>query len=302
LVTSKGNFCAELTQINFDRLWMQYGRTNLPNVFRTRITANRLGVTFLADANQASIQHSGLELSSSAIVSYGAGSMPHRRTTQPCRWASMSLSPDELRAASCAMVGRELLASSAAHLVHPNPTHLARLVHLHEATRQLATAAPDTLAHPGVTRALEHELVYAMVTCLADDTRADVGARWRHHSAIIKRLEELLEANHNRPIYLAEICAATAASERTLRVCCEEHFGMGPIRYLWLRRMHLVRRALLQADPMETTVTQVATEHGFWELGRFATSYRALFGEPPSASLRRPYNEVTFQGRQSGFA
>ena len=63
---------------------------------------------------------------------------------------------------------------------------------------------------------------------------------------------------------------------------------MGPIRYLWLRRMHLARRALRMAEPTTTTVTRIATGYGFWELGRFSVSYRALFGETPSASLRRP--------------
>ena len=63
---------------------------------------------------------------------------------------------------------------------------------------------------------------------------------------------------------------------------------MGPIRYLWLRRMHLTRRALLQASPPTATVTAIATDHGFWELGRFASEYRALFGETPVTSLRRP--------------
>jgi len=45
---------------------------------------------------------------------------------------------------------------------------------------------------------------------------------------------------------------------------------MGPIRYLSLRRMHLVRRALLCADPATATVTRLATDHGFWELGRLS--------------------------------
>jgi transcriptional regulator GlxA family with amidase domain len=66
---------------------------------------------------------------------------------------------------------------------------------------------------------------------------------------------------------------------------------MGPIRYLALRRMHLARRALLQADS-STTVTRVATDHGFWELGRFSVAYRALFDESPSESLRRPPDDL----------
>jgi transcriptional regulator GlxA family with amidase domain len=69
---------------------------------------------------------------------------------------------------------------------------------------------------------------------------------------------------------------------------CEEHLGMGPIRYLTLRRLHLVRRALVRADPSMARVTQIAMDHGFWELGRFSLAYRELFGETPSDSLRRP--------------
>jgi AraC-like DNA-binding protein len=110
----------------------------------------------------------------------------------------------------------------------------------------------------------------------------------RRRLAIMARFEEFLATDHDRPFYLAEICAAIGASERTLRVCCKEHLGMGPIRYLWLRRMHLAHRALVLANPASATVTETATEYGFLELGRFSVEYRALFGEPPSASLRRP--------------
>src|SRR5262249_30636221 len=51
---------------------------------------------------------------------------------------------------------------------------------------------------------------------------------------------------------------------------------------------HLARRALIEADPVNTTVTQIATNNGFWELGRFAVYYKELFGEAPSESLHRP--------------
>jgi AraC-like DNA-binding protein len=51
--------------------------------------------------------------------------------------------------------------------------------------------------------------------------------------------------------------------------------------------MHLARRALRDAHSASTTVTEIATAHGFWELGRFAVEYRAVFEELPSTTLRR---------------
>jgi AraC family ethanolamine operon transcriptional activator len=62
---------------------------------------------------------------------------------------------------------------------------------------------------------------------------------------------------------------------------------MGPARYLTLKRLAAVRAALRQADPVATTVTDTAIQHGFWELGRFAKEYRQTFGESPSETLIR---------------
>ena len=111
-----------------------------------------------------------------------------------------------------------------------------------------------------------------------------------YHQLIIAGSEEFLEANPNTPLYLPEVCAAIGAAERTLRAVCENHVGMGPIRYCTLRRMHLVHRALAKTAPSTATVTQVATDHGFWELGHFSVAYRSMFGETPSQTLSKPPN------------
>ena len=126
-----------------------------------------------------------------------------------------------------------------------------------------------------------------------------VKAAVERHDMIVARFEAFLETNPSKPLYLTEICAGIGVAERTLRAACERHLGMGPVRYLTLRRMHLVRRALRRADASTATVTRIATDdHGFWELGRFAGAYRSIFGESPSVTLHRPPEDLRiFQKR-----
>jgi transcriptional regulator GlxA family with amidase domain len=163
---------------------------------------------------------------------------------------------------------------------------MSRLLKLHEAAGNLAHTAPDILMQPEVSRTFEQALVHALVDCMADD-EADRGyATNLHHRTVLARFEELLVEKAGEPLHLPEICAAIGTPERTLRSVCQKHLGMSPTSYLWLRRMHLARQALMVADAATATVTSIATGLGFWELGKFSVAYRSLFGEPPSATLR----------------
>jgi transcriptional regulator GlxA family with amidase domain len=62
---------------------------------------------------------------------------------------------------------------------------------------------------------------------------------------------------------------------------------MSPTQYVLLRRLKEVRRELRDANLSRVSVAEVAHRFGFVELGPFAESYRATFGETPSATLQR---------------
>jgi AraC-like DNA-binding protein len=104
---------------------------------------------------------------------------------------------------------------------------------------------------------------------------------------VMRRFERVVEENLDWPLCVPDMCAMVGVADRTLRQYCQKHLGMSPRRYLWMRRMHHVRQALARADATVKTVTEISTDHGFLELGRFAATYRKLFGEVPSATLRR---------------
>jgi AraC-like DNA-binding protein len=236
------------------------------------------------------MRHCGMDVSPGEIIVDNWQSM-HRRTFASCQWSSMSLSPEDLAAAGQAIAGRPLAAPTATHVVRPEATTMAQLLNPLEQAVRLAETTPEKLSNPEVVRGLEQTLIHAMVSCLTAGTVKGMSDGDRRHLAAIDRLEQFLEANHDRPLYIAEVCAACGVSERTLRASCQDHLGMSPVRYLWLRRMHLAQRMLIKADPTKTTVTEIATEHGFWELGRFSVQYRALFGELPSVTLRSAQND-----------
>jgi AraC-like DNA-binding protein len=212
----------------------------------------------------------------------------HQRSDTNFHYGTMSLPIDDLDAAAETIIGRRLPKKPHKRIIRPDSVLMLRLQKLHKSVGQLAQDTPIILELPQVLRALENELTYIMVRCLAEGSAVEPTAGSRRHHNIVARFEEMLERNPDRPLYLTEICAAIGVAERTLRASCEEHLGMGPIRYLTLRRMHLVRRALLSSDPSKATVTQILTDHGFWELGRFSVAYRTLFGESPSDTLRYP--------------
>jgi len=228
-----------------------------------------------------------MEIPPDRVMFYSQGAEHYQRSPVPCRWASMSLPIEDLAAAGQAIAGRDLAAPKVTTSIRPPPGLLSRLSQLHAAAGRLAATAPAILAHPEVAKAIEQELVQAMVRCITDapSERAPAG-----HSRVqvMRRFEQVIEANPGTPLYLPEVCSAIGVPARTLRFHCMYHLGMGPHRYLLLRRMTLARRALALADPATRTVTEIATEHGFWELGRFSVAFRKLFGESPSATLRRP--------------
>jgi AraC-like DNA-binding protein len=285
--TTRGNFHAELTQVTMNQVWMQRFHQSLPQVNAGSMKPGRRVIGFVTGKHSPAVQYSSLGISYGDIV-VSNSDMMHQRAEADCHFGAMSLTNDDLDVACKTITGREFACSSFTHLVRPNPDLVERLLKLHEIVGEIAKITPELFELPEVVRALEQELIHHMVRCLTVNTVSAMTNGSRRHDLVVARLEAFLEANPNKPLYLTEICGAIGVAERTLRAACEEHLGMGPIRYLTLRRMHLVRRALLRADPSTATVTRLATDHGFWELGRFSVAYRTFFGESPKETLLRP--------------
>jgi len=285
--TAKGKFHADITQVGMNGLWMHRIHISLPEINTVAVKRSRRSIGFLTECNSSSLLDGGLEVRPGDIVLNRSDAV-HQRSDADFDYGTVSIPSDDLAAAAEAIVGRELPETSHKSIVRPPSALMYRLLSLHKSIGQLASDTPDILKLSEVSRALENELTHILVRCLAEGHSVESTTGVRRHDTILTRFVEFMEAHPGRPLYLTEICAVIGTTERTLRASCEEHLGMGPIRYLTLRRMHLVRRALQRSNPSEVTVTRIVTDHGFWELGRFSVAYRTLFGESPSDTLRQP--------------
>jgi AraC-like DNA-binding protein len=282
VITKRGEFRAESTRIDLHCLWMHRIDESLPRIMRITPSGKRSLILFATDPYQPEMQVSGIEISEAQIAMFGLDWPYYLRSSAACGWGTMSLMPEDLAAISEAIIGRPLTPPS-----FPRWT-TARLLQLHEAAGHRATTAPDILAKAEVAQAIEEALLQVMVLSMSEGHLDAVRNVHRHRARVMRRLEEVLTSTPDRPLYMPQLCATVGASYTMLRGCCQDYLGMSPKRYLWLRRMHLVRRALRITDAEKTTVTEIATDYGFWELGRFAVAYRSLFGEAPSVALRRP--------------
>jgi len=115
-----------------------------------------------------------------------------------------------------------------------------------------------------------------------------IGRPQLSRSRVIARSLDLIEAKQGQPLFIEDLCRAANVSERTLRNVFQEYFGVGPMRLLKVRQLLEIRRALLAGDPSQDTVARIAASFGVWDFSLFARNYRALYGESPSASLRKP--------------
>jgi transcriptional regulator GlxA family with amidase domain len=103
---------------------------------------------------------------------------------------------------------------------------------------------------------------------------------------VVERAEAYMRAHIGAPMPLSRVCRIVGLSERSLRNAFYGVRGMSPKRYMLVERLQGARRALSDSSSRPVTVTSIATDYGFYELGRFAATYKRAFGEAPSETLR----------------
>jgi AraC-like DNA-binding protein len=281
LVTGPGRFRARLTHVTLHRLRLSATDEQLARISLVAVPADMLLVSLPQTVGSAAIW-GGIRIGAGEFMTLGAGQRLHTQTDGSCRWASIWLPAAEL-----VRYGSAFAVPSAVLACRPRPAMGRHLRHLYSAAIRLVERGSNALNDEEAAHGLEQQLIEVLVDCLSTGSAIDIPPATRERQDVALRFEVLLQAQPERSFRMAEICAALGVSTQTLRLSCEEQLGTGPVEYVRRRRMQLVHRALRRKNPDTATISAVARHYGFDGSGRFAADYRALYGELPSATLRR---------------
>ena len=107
------------------------------------------------------------------------------------------------------------------------------------------------------------------------------------HYRLVRRVDEYFDhVGIEAPFEVNDLASWLGVPRRTLFHSFNKLLGVGPRRYLEIKRLHALRARLRQTAYTDATVASVATALGFSDLGRLATIYQRQFGEKPSETLK----------------
>ena len=286
VIISRGKFRARLSWAELHHLQVLRCEEDSPRVAFVHFAPRHTFVTFPTHSAPLPVWR-GAEFQAGEIMFHGLDERLHQLTPGSFVWGVIAADSAQLEDYGRVLTGKPLPAPLEGRILRPSRRDVARLQRLHAQACRLAETKSKMLSHSEVARAIEQDLIHALVTCLTTTHARTDGSTARHHASIMVRFEKVLAEHLSQPPNMTALCQLVGVNERTLRLCCAEFLGMSPIRYVLLRRLREVRSALREADPGTVNVAEVAHRFGFAQLGRFAGAYQAIFGEPPSTTLQR---------------
>jgi AraC-like DNA-binding protein len=301
VLTGSGDFKARLTWVNLRRLRLVRIEENLPRIAFVRFAPGPIFVSF-AMRHTTPVNWNDIEMRSGQIVLHSSGERLYQRTSGKVTWGLISVAPKDLAYYGRVLARIKLTAPRSAQFLRPTLRSAGELFRLHGQACRLAKTNPDVVVHKEVARALEQELLRALVNCLNGEEAVCQQRVGKSHADIMARFEDYLVSHFRQQISIPKLCAAIDVAERTLRIRSIKSLGRSPGNYARLRRLNLVRNTLRRADPTTTTVAEVAKRYGFSQLGRFSGAYRAVFGEAPSATLCDHRSNIRETIADAGFA
>ena len=150
-------------------------------------------------------------------------------------------------------------------------------------------------------RAIELECVRRLIDLLTEpSTAVSTNMLAKDRTILVRRAVDFMHGRLKEPLTAMELCAELGTSDRSLRRAFREVFGMGPLAYFRVIRLHAVRDALMLAVKPMRRLHRLLTAGASTALAPLPTSIAgssanfhptrsvyAAIHRPPLASDRR---------------
>lgn len=142
---------------------------------------------------------------------------------------------------------------------------------------------PIAVAAPRSALALQRSVLSVVASCLREVDPTNPTVEVRPGAGHVRQALAFLEEHHQEPWTLVVISRACAVCSRTLQAAFAPYHAASPMEALLQLRLQKLRQLLLRG---QTSVRQGGEMVGLSFSGRTAQSYRRLFAELPSQTLR----------------
>ena len=153
-------------------------------------------------------------------------------------------------------------------------------------TEQIFTTRQQ-LINNAYLKQLENELSEQVIRLLAQSAQPITANKLRKRDIALRSAINYIQESGHNIITMPQLCELSNVSQRTLEYAFRERYGLTPKEYTLIHRLNSVRKLLRAADPEKKQVSEIAQQHGFWHMGQFSASYRKLFAELPSETLKQ---------------
>jgi AraC family transcriptional regulator, ethanolamine operon transcriptional activator len=164
--------------------------------------------------------------------------------------------------------------------------------------RELIQAALSSLttlgaiaAYPAVVQNFKSSLVDLLSQMTTEVTGRSRRETRPYNSArslqVFRRAREYIHHRLADGISIVNLCRETGVSRRSLECVFQSVIGIGPVNYIRILQLNLIRRDLMSEASAGESIGVIAARHGVWHWSRFSQYYGMLFGELPSETRRR---------------
>lgn len=153
--------------------------------------------------------------------------------------------------------------------------------------RDAIAANPDAAQNPLIAGTAQRHLAASILAAYPNSTQTEEDNADRRDSTqgLLRRAISFIEDNAHRDISLLDIAEAVHVTPRAVQYMFRKHRDRTPMQFLRELRLHYAHLDLVAGNPATMSVRTAATRWGFAHMGRFAASYRQIYGQPPQATL-----------------